>query len=232
MKNILFLLAFCSLSISLKAQTSFTLQSGLFMNKLEGGFVNTIDVIGKSLSAGISIDHTRGKVFGWSCGYSAFNKSFQFGYPITMTGITPPSDHYVTGYVLRAHEIQYSFLMRLGKHINLSAGPYVQINTDQVIAGMGVDENFYFPSSVVDLYNSIELGYQGKLQLQFFLGNTFYFGAFANAGMSTTDLRTQAWDQAWTYISGTQESWESVPLKNVYQHYGVCIGIRSKQKED
>jgi hypothetical protein len=232
MKYIPLLIGSLLLSFALKAQTSLTLQSGLFVNKLEGGFVNTLDVTGKSLSAGISLDRTRGKVFGWSLGYNVFNKSFQFGYPITLSTSIPQPGYYQTGYVIRAHEIQYSFLMRLGKHINLSAGPYVQINSDQVIAGMGIDENFYFPSSVVDLYNSIELGYQGKLQLQFFLGNTFYFGAFANAGMSTTDLRTQAWDQAWTYISGTQESWESVPLKNVYQHYGVCIGIRSKQKED
>jgi len=138
------------------------------MNELEGGFVNTTSIKGTSLSAGLSIDHTRGKVFGWSCGYSAFNKSFQFGYPITMTGITPPSDHYVTGYVMRAHEIQWAFLMRLGKHINLSVGPYVQINTDDIISGMGVDEDFYYPSLPQDLYNNIELGYQG-FNCSFFL---------------------------------------------------------------
>ena len=202
------------------------------MNKLDGGFDNTVNVNGKSLSAGLSLDHTRGKVFGWSFGYNIFNKSFEFGYPITTTGTIPQDGHYMTGYVVRAHEIQSSFLIRLGKHINLSAGPYVQINTNQIIGGMGVDENFYFPSSLVDLYNSFELGYQGKLQLQFFLGKTFYFGAFANGGMSLTDLRTQAWNEAWTYISGAQESWSSEPLKNVYQHYGICIGLRSKQKAD
>jgi hypothetical protein len=220
------------LSFAMEAQTSLTLQSGLFMNKIEGGFVNTLNVNGKSLSAGISLDHTRGNVFGWSFGYSVFNKSFQFGYPITTTGTIPEDGHYMTGYVVRAHEIQSSFLMRIGKHINLSGGPYVQINTDRVTGGMGVDENFYYPSSVVDLYNNIELGYQGKLQLQFFLGSTFYFGAFANAGASLTDIRTKAWNDAWTYITGQQEDWESTPLKNIYQHYGVCIGIRGKQKQE
>lgn len=232
MKHLFFLLAFCSLSISLKAQTSFTLQSGLFMNELDGGFENTTSILGKSLSAGISVDHTRGNVFGWLLGYSAFNKSFQFGYPITMTGTTQQPGHYQTGYVLRAHEIQSAFLMRLGKHINLSAGPYVQVNSSDVIAGMGVDENFYFPALPMDLYNSIELGYQGKLQLQFFLGKSFYFGAYANAGASMTDIRTKAWNDAWTYITGQQEDWESTPLKNIYQHYGICIGLRTKQKED
>jgi len=216
----------------IKAQTSFTLQSGLFMNELDGGFENTTSILGKSLSAGISMDHTRGKVFGWSLGYSAFNKSFQFGYPITLTGTIPEPGHYVTGYVLRAHEIQWGFLMRLGKHINLSAGPYIQINSDDIISGMGVDPNFYYPSLPQDLYNSIELGYQGKLQLQFYLGRSFYFGAFANAGASTTDIRTKAWNDARTYITGQQEDWESTPLKNIYQHYGVCIGFRTKQKDD
>jgi hypothetical protein len=232
MKYIPLLIGSLLLSFATKAQTSLTLQSGLFMNKLEGGFVNTLSVNGKSLSAGISLDHSRSKVFGWSLGYNVFNKSFQFGYPVTLSTSIPQSGYHQAGYVIRAHEIQYSFLMRLGKYINLSAGPYVQINTDQVIEGMGIDENFYFPSSVVDLYNNIELGYQGKLQLQFFLGNTFYFGAFANAGASTTDLRTQAWNDAWTYITGQQEDWESTPLKNIYQHYGVCIGFRSKQKQE
>jgi hypothetical protein len=232
MKHIFLPFAFCLLSISLKAQTSFTLQSGLFMNELEGGFENTTSILGKSLSAGISIDHTRGKVFGWSCGYSAFNKSFQFGYPITLTGTIQEPGQYVTGYVLRAHEIQYSLLMRLGKHINLSAGPYIQINSDDIISGMGVDPNFYYPSLPQDLYNSIELGYQGKLQLQFYLGRSFYFGAFANAGASTSDIRTKAWNDAWTFITGQQEDWESTPLKNIYQHYGICIGLRTKQKED
>ena len=202
------------------------------MNKLEGGFVNTLDVTGKSLSAGISLDHTRGKVFGWSLGYNVFNKSFQFGYPITLSTSIPQPGYHQAGYVIRAHEIQYSFLMRLGKHINLSAGPYVQINTDQIVAGMGVDPNFYYPSLPKDLYNNIELGYQGKLQLQFYLGRSFYFGAFANAGASTTDIRTKAWNDAWSFITGEQEDWESTPLKNIYQHYGVCIGLRTKQKED
>ncbi len=216
----------------MQSQTSFTLQSGLFMNELEGGFENTTSILGKSLSAGLSIDHTSGKVFGWSFGYSAFNKSFQFGYPITLTGTIQEPGHYVTGYVLRAHEIQSAFLMRLGKHINLSAGPYIQINSEDIVSGMGVDGDFYFPSLPQDLYNSIELGYQGKLQLQFFLGKNFYFGAFANAGASVSDLRTKAWNDAWSYITGQQEEWNSTPLRNIYQHYGVCIGIRTKQKED
>ncbi len=202
------------------------------MNELEGGFENTTSIMGKSLSVGLSIDHSRGKVFGWSFGYSTFNKSFQFGYPITMTGTIQEPGHYVTGYVVRAHEIQGSFLMRLGKHINLSAGPYIQINSEDIVSGMGVDGDFYFPSLPQDLYESFEFGYQGKLQLQFFLGRNFYFGAFANAGASMTDIRTKAWNDAWTYITGQQEDWESTPLKNIYQHYGVCIGIRSKQKED
>lgn len=228
----LFLLGSLLLSLSLKAQTSFTLQTGLFMNKLEGGFENTVNVNGKSLSAGISLDHTRGKVFGWSIGYNVFNKSFQFGYPIELSSSIPQSGYYTTGYVIRAHEIQSSCLMRIGKHINLSAGPYIQINTNQVVSGLGIDENFYFPASAVDLYNSVELGYQGKLQLQFFLGKNFYFGAFANAGASVSDLRTKAWNDAWSYITGEQEDWDSTPLQNIYQHYGVCIGIRTKQKED
>jgi hypothetical protein len=124
MKYIPLLIGSLLLSFALKAQTSLTLQSGLFVNKLEGGFVNTLDVTGKSLSAGISLDRTRGKVFGWSLGYNVFNKSFQFGYPITLSTSIPQPGYYQTGYVIRAHEIQYSFLMRLGKHINLSAGPY------------------------------------------------------------------------------------------------------------
>ena len=202
------------------------------MNELEGGFVNTTSIKGKSFSIGLSVDHTRGKVFGWSFGYSAFNKSFEFGYPITTTGTIPQDGHYATGYVVRAHELQSAFLMRLGKHINLSAGPYVQINTDDIVAGMGVDENFYYPSLPQDLYNSIEFGYQGKLQVQFFLGNHFYFGGFANAGASVTDLRTKAWNDAWSFITGQQEEWDSTPLKNVYQHYGVCIGLRTKQNDD
>lgn len=202
------------------------------MNELEGGFVNTTSIKGKSLSIGLSVDHTRGKVFGWSFGYSAFNKSFEFGYPITTTGTIPQDGHYATGYVVRAHELQSAFLMRLGKHINLSAGPYVQINTDDIVAGMGVDENFYYPSLPQDLYNSIEFGYQGKLQVQFFLGNHFYFGGFANAGASVTDLRTKAWNDAWSFITGQQEEWDSTPVKNVYQHYGVCIGLRTKQNDD
>ena len=202
------------------------------MNELEGGFVNTTSIKGTSLSIGLSIDHTRGRVFGWSCGYSAFNKSFEFGYPITTTGTIPQDGHYATGYVVRAHELQSALLMRLGKHINLSAGPYVQINTDDIVAGMGVDEDFYYPSLPQDLYNSIEFGYQGKLQVQFFLGNHFYFGGFANAGASVTDLRTKAWNDAWSFITGQQEEWDSTPVKNVYQHYGVCIGLRTKQKDD
>jgi hypothetical protein len=232
MKHILILLAFCSLSISFNAQTSFTLQSGLFMNELEGGFVNTTSIKGTSLSIGLSIDHTRGRLFGWSCAYSAFNKSFEFGYPITTTGTIPQDGHYATGYVVRAHELQSAFLMRLGKHINLSAGPYVQINTNDIIAGMGVDEDFYYPSLPQDLYNSIEFGYQGKLQVQFFLGNHFYFGGFANTGASVTDLRTKAWNDAWSFITGQQEEWDSTPVKNVYQHYGIFIGLRTKQKDD
>ena len=231
MRYILFVLT-CLLTLSLEAQTSFTLQSGLFMNELEGGFVNTTSIKGTSLSIGLSIDHTRGRVFGWSCGYSAFNKSFEFGYPITTTGTIPQDGHYATGYVVRAHELQSALLMRLGKHINLSAGPYVQINTDDIVAGMGVDEDFYYPSLPQDLYNSIEFGYQGKLQVQFFLGNHFYFGGFANAGASVTDLRTKAWNDAWSFITGQQEEWDSTPVKNVYQHYGVCIGLRTKQKDD
>lgn len=202
------------------------------MNELEGGFVNTTSIKGTSLSIGLSIDHTRGRVFGWSCGYSAFNKSFEFGYPITTTGTIPQEGHYATGYVVRAHELQSALLMRLGKHINLSAGPYVQINTDDIVTGMGVDEDFYYPSLPQDLYNSIEFGYQGKLQVQFFLGNHFYFGGFANAGASVTDLRTKAWNDAWSFITGQQEEWDSTPVKNVYQHYGVCIGLRTKQKDD
>jgi hypothetical protein len=231
MRYILFVLT-CLLTLSLEAQTSFTLQSGLFMNELEGGFVNTTSIKGTSLSIGLSIDHTRGRVFGWSCGYSAFNKSFEFGYPITTTGTIPQEGHYATGYVVRAHELQSALLMRLGKHINLSAGPYVQINTDDIVTGMGVDEDFYYPSLPQDLYNSIEFGYQGKLQVQFFLGNHFYFGGFANAGASVTDLRTKAWNDAWSFITGQQEEWDSTPVKNVYQHYGVCIGLRTKQKDD
>ena len=202
------------------------------MNELEGGFVNTTSIKGTSLSIGLSIDHTRGRVFGWSCGYSAFNKSFEFGYPITTTGTIPQDGHYATGYVVRAHELQSALLMRLGKHINLSAGPYVQINTDDIVAGMGVDEDFYYPSLPQDLYNSIEFGYQGKLQVQFFLGNHFYFGGFANAGASITDLRTKAWNDAWSFITGQQEEWDSTPVKNVYQHFGVCVGLRTKQKDD
>ena len=202
------------------------------MNELEGGFVNTTSIKGTSLSIGLSIDHTRGRVFGWSCGYSAFNKSFEFGYPITTTGTIPQEGHYATGYVVRAHELQSALLMRLGKHINLSAGPYVQINTDDIVAGMGVDEDFYYPSLPQDLYNSIEFGYQGKLQVQFFLGNHFYFGGFANAGASVTDLRTKAWNDAWSFITGQQEEWDSTPVKNIYQNYGVCIGVRTKQKFD
>jgi hypothetical protein len=231
MRYILFVLT-CSLTLSLEAQTSFTLQSGLFMNELEGGFVNTTSIKGTSLSIGLSIDHTRGRVFGWSCGYSAFNKSFEFGYPISTTGTIPQDGHYTTGYVVRAHELQSALLMRLGKHINLSAGPYVQINTDDIVAGMGVDEDFYYPSLPQDLYNSIEFGYQGKLQVQFFLGNHFYFGGFANAGASVTDLRTKAWNDAWSFITGQQEEWDSTPVKNVYQHFGVCVGLRTKQKDD
>ena len=231
MRYILFVLT-GMLTLSLEAQTSFTLQSGLFMNELEGGFVNTTSIKGTSLSIGLSIDHTRGRVFGWSCGYSAFNKSFEFGYPITTTGTIPQEGHYATGYVVRAHELQSALLMRLGKHINLSAGPYVQINTDDIVAGMGVDEDFYYPSLPQDLYNSIEFGYQGKLQVQFFLGNHFYFGGFANAGASVTDLRTKAWNDASSFITGQQEEWDSTPVKNVYQHYGVCIGLRTKQKDD
>ncbi len=202
------------------------------MNELEGGFVNTTSIKGTSLSIGLSIDHTRGRVFGWSCGYSAFNKSFEFGYPISTTGTIPQDGHYTTGYVVRAHELQSALLMRLGKHINLSAGPYVQINTDDIVAGMGVDEDFYYPSLPQDLYNSIEFGYQGKLQVQFFLGNHFYFGGFANAGASVTDLRTKAWNDAWSFITGQQEEWDSTPVKNVYQHFGVCVGLRTKQKDD
>jgi len=232
MKYIPLFIGSLPLSFAMKAQTSLTLQTGLFMNKLEGGFVNTLDVTGKSLSAGFSLDHTRGKVFGWSLGYNVFNKSFQFGYPLTLSTSIPQPGYHQAGYVIRAHEFQYSFLMRLGKHINLSAGPYVQINTDQIITGMGVDPNIYYPSLPQDLYKNIELGYQGKLQLQFYLGRSFYFGAYANAGASTTDIRTKAWNDAWSFITGEQEDWESTPLKNIYQHYGICIGLRTKQKED
>jgi hypothetical protein len=231
MKKLIFLFV-CIASISVHAQTSFTVQSGVFLNEYEGGFDDTMPIQGSSLSAGFSVDHSRGKVFGWHMGYSAFNKSFQFGYPITTSIPLPGSSHYYAGYVVKAHELQSALLLRLGKHINLSAGPYLQINTTDVVSGLGIDEDLYFPALPKDLYKRIELGYQGKLQLQFFIGRNFFFGAYANAGASMTDLRTKAWDEAVSYISGQQEDWSSTKLKNIYQHYGICIGIRTKQKFD
>lgn len=227
----LIILFFCIGSVCVHAQTSFTLQSGVFLNEFDGGFDNIESIQGSGLSAGFSIDHSRGKLFGWTMGYSAFNKSFVFEYPIT-TIISLPSTHYTAGYLVRAHELQSALLLRLSKYVNLSAGPYLQINTTDVISGLGIDENFFFPALPKDLYKSLEFGYQGKLQLQFFIGRNFYFGAYANAGASLTDLRTKAWDEAVSSITGQQENWSSTKLKNIYQHYGICIGIRTKQKFD
>ena len=218
------------LATSLHAQTSITLQGGVFRNKMEGGFSNASSFFQSNLSAGISIDHSRRKVFGWMLGYNAFAKSFQFGYPYNSTStVDPMPSEFTVGYNIKAHEIQSLLLMRLGKHINLCAGPYIHVNTHQIINGLGIDENFFYPALPKDLYNSIEFGYQGKLQLQFFLGRHFYFGAYAIAGKSLTDLRTNAWNQAWSIITGDKVTWTSDPMKDAFQHVGICIGIRTKQ---
>lgn len=225
MKRYILFIALAYLASAVNGQTSLTIQSGAFGNRMEGGFANTSSIRDWNMSAGVSLDHSRGKVFGWMLGLNMFNKSFQFDYPTADETVVN------SGYTVRAHELQSSVLMRLGRHINLSVGPYIQINSRNIISGAGIDSTMYFPSLPIDLYNSIEFGYQGKLQLQFYLGQRFYWGIFANAGASLTDLRTQAWDEARAIINGTQETWESDPLKNVYQHYGFCIGLRSKQKQ-
>ena len=224
MKRIILVYCLFLMSRTLHSQTSFTVQAGAYGNTLSGGFENTSAIPDWNMSAGVSLDHTRGKVFGWMVGFNMFNKSFQFDYPTA--GQTELNE----GYVVRAHELQSAVLMRLGRHINLSIGPYLQINSRNIISG-AIDSTIYFPSLPKDLYNSVEFGYQGKLQLQFYLGDRFYWGLYANAGTSLTDLRTQAWEEARALINGSQESWESDPLKNVYQHYGACIGLRSKQKQ-
>jgi hypothetical protein len=233
LKQLFYALTLAFGAISVHAQTSITLQGGIFSNKMNGGFTMASSYFQQNLSAGISIDHSRGKVFGWMIGYSAFAKSFQFGYPYNSTStVDPMPSEFTVGYNIKAHEIQSSLLMRLGKHINLSAGPYIHINTNQIIYGLGIDENFFYPALPKDLYNSIEFGYQGKLQLQFFIGRRFYVGGYANAGMSLTDLRTKAWNDAWSIITGEKITWTSDPMKDMFNHFGLCVGIRTKQKTD
>jgi hypothetical protein len=224
-KNTLLLLLFCTLAHGSFSQFSLTVQGGLYRNKMEGNFENASALYKSNLSAGASIDYTRSKVFGWMIGYNKFNKSILFELDQT-TGKEQLGISFV------AHEIHSGMLMRLGKHINLSIGSYIQINTNQIKGDVEKwEENFY---QVVpeDLYKKIETGYQGKLQLQFYLTDHIYAGAFANAGMSWTDIRTENWDKAWKSINDDNEEWDKSPLKNLYQHYGLCIGFRTKPKDD
>jgi len=176
------------------AQFSFNVQGGLFRNKMDGGFEGTgISAVYKSnLSAGVSIDYTRGKVFGWMLGYNKFNKSILF----EIDGLPDQNE---IGYNFVTHEIQCGYLIRLGKHINLSVGSYVHINTQQVKDVQEWEKNIY---AVIpeEQYRKFETGYQGKLQLQFYLNDHFYVGGFANAGMSLTDLRSENWEKAWSNL--------------------------------
>jgi hypothetical protein len=45
---------------------------------MDGDFENALNYYNSSLSAGASIDYSRGKVFGWMIGYNKFNKSILF----------------------------------------------------------------------------------------------------------------------------------------------------------
>jgi hypothetical protein len=207
-------------------QFSLSMQGGLFRNKMDGGFEGSgVSAVYKSnLSAGISIDYSRGKVFGWMLGYNKFNKSILFE-------IDAPQGENQIGYNFVTHEIQCGYLIRLGKHINLSVGSYVHINTNQVRDVQGWETNFYsvFPE---EQYRKFETGYQGKLQLQFYLTDRIYAGAFANAGMSLTDLRSENWDKAWSDLKDRNKELKNGPMKNLYQHFGLCIGFRTQRKED
>ena len=224
-KNTLLFLLTCALVHSAFSQFSLTVQGGLYRNKMEGDFENASALYKSNLSAGASIDYTRGKVFGWMIGYNKFNKSILFE-------IDQSSGKEELGISFVAHEIHTGMLMRLGKHINLSLGSYIQINTNQVKGDVEKWETNIYPIVPEDVYKKIETGYQGKLQLQFYLTERIYAGAFANAGMSWTDIRTENWDKAWKSINDDNTDWDKSPLKNLYQHYGLCIGFRTKPKDD
>jgi hypothetical protein len=210
---------------SVYSQFSMTIQGGLYRNKMDGNFENARSLYKSNLSAGASIDYTRGKVFGWMIGYNKFNKSILFE-------IDQTSRKEQVGISFVAHEIHTGMLMRLGKHINLSFGSYIQINTNQIKGDVQKWEENIYQIVPEDLYKKIETGYQGKLQLQFYLTDRIYAGAFANAGMSWTDIRTENWDKAWNSINDDNNEWDKSPLKNLYQHYGLCIGFRTKPKDD
>jgi hypothetical protein len=208
------------------SQFSLNVQGGLFRNKMDGSFTDASALYKSNLSAGVSIDYSRGKVFGWMLGYNKFNKSILF--EIEQSG----NNSEQIGVSFVAHEIHSGMLLRVGKHINLSIGSYIQINTNQIKGDVEQWEKKFYPIIPEDLYKKIETGYQGKLQLQFYLTDRMYVGAFANAGMSWTDLRTENWDKAWTNFNENEEEWKNGPMKNLYQHYGLCIGFRTKPKED
>ena len=192
---------------------------------MDGNFENASALYKSNLSAGASIDYTRGKVFGWMIGYNKFNKSILFE-------VDQSNEKEQFGVSFVAHEIHTGMLMRLGKHINLSVGSYIQINTNQIKGDVQKWEENIYQIVPEDLYKKIETGYQGKLQLQFYLTDRIYAGAFANAGMSWTDIRTENWDKAWNSINDDNNEWDKSPLKNLYQHYGLCIGFRTKPKDD
>jgi hypothetical protein len=207
-----------------------TIQGGLYRNKMDGNFENALNYYNSSLSAGASIDYSRGKVFGWMIGYNKFNKSILFNVDQTTNPFVRKMEQFGVSFV--AHEIHTGMLMRLGKHINLSIGSYIQINTNQIKDDVENWEEKIYPIVPEELYKKIETGYQGKLQLQFYLTNRIYAGAFANAGMSWTDIRTENWDKAWSKFKNDNSEWNNGPLKNLYQHYGLCLGFRTKPKDD
>lgn len=241
-KNILLTAVFASFfGVGIFGQTNFAVTAGIWDGTQKGGFQYSKNEYNRNLFIHISASHFKEKkMFGWAGGFTFGRIGTHFRYPLFFYDVTPSGEGIASYSENRMAPAQMQFntfqftagpAMRILNVIELSVSPFVGFLGKENLADFGPDPRFVQPGTYLEMYNRFETGAMARLTTRINLGQHFSIVVQGHVGMTFSDLRKDAWENARAFLqdSPNGDEWiafESTKLTRRY--FGVSVGVGLK----
>lgn len=217
------------------AQSSITLGANYLRTDPRGGFDYSVPNEGNSLRTTLVFEQQTSKRFGFYVNGTTGHKNMEYLYP--RFGVCGDQNGlYICvfpGYwrqdqIFRFVETSVGGSVFFGRILRLRIGPYLAYNgipTKQDY--IHVDERFYYPARVQDMYGRFEFGGQAQLALVLPLGKHWFIEANGFLARSFSDLRKGKWADARAFLFWPEEAsveMTSERLINRYRSFGLSVG--------